>query len=185
MMDLLKLIDNTNYEHSRQVSEISKLMAKKAGYSQAESRIIAQAALYHDIGKVAIPPCILNKPASLTPDEYEIVKTHAAVGCKQITEAVQVLTIAAIIAQQHHEYQNGCGYYRLSGDDIHPYAKLVAVADVFDALYSKRAYKKAWNMRKIREHFTEQTGKQFDAEMVSLIFSIIKDVLELYKNHER
>lgn len=180
-MDLLSLINNANYEHSRRVSEISGLLAERAGYSQAESRVIAQAALFHDVGKSAIPPSILNKPASLTPGEYELVKTHAALGCKQITEVIHILTAAALIAQQHHEHENGGGYYHLSGSDIHPYSKLVACADVFDALYNRRPYKEPWDMDKIRAYFTAQTGKQFDGEMVALLFGMIDDVLKLYE----
>ena len=180
-MGLLSLINNANFEHSRQVSEISKLMAEKSGYSQAETAIITEAALFHDVGKSAIPPCILNKPASLTSCEFELVKTHAVVGCKQITEVMQILTVAALIAGQHHEYENGHGYYHMSGADIHPYAKLVAVADVFDALYSKRSYKEPWSLADIQEYFIEQSGKQFDIEMVALLFGMIEDVLKLYK----
>lgn len=180
-MELSELIDNTNYEHSRVVSKISLLMAKKAGFPERECQIIAQAALCHDVGKAVIPPSILNKPSSLTPDEYEIIKTHTAAGYDQITETIQTLTIAAQIARQHHEQENGLGYYHMSGGEIHPYAKLVAVADVFDALYSRRPYKEPWSIGKIKDYFTKQAGNQFNKEAVMLLFSALSDVLPLYK----
>ena len=183
-MDLFDILENTKYAHSHQVSKISKLMADKAGYSRDESHIIEQAALYHDIGKSAIPPDILKKPGALTSAEYEIVKTHAALGSNQISEAVQVLRIAALVAQQHHEHENGMGYHHLPSEKVHPYAKLVSVADVFDALYSRRSYKEPWELQRIREYFLEQAGKQFDRQMVLLIFSIMDDVLALYPRPE-
>ena len=181
-MDLPELINNANYEHSRKVSAISGLMAEKAGLPQSGSRDIAQAALYHDVGKSAVPPDIINKPASLTPAEYEIIKTHTTAGVRQINDVVRLLTIAGILAGQHHEHVDGRGYHHLSGDKIHPYAKLVACADVFDALYSQRPYKERWDLAKIRRYFITQSGNQFDPVMVDVLFSILDDVLALYKN---
>lgn len=181
-MDAMMLVDSTNFEHSRTVSQISRLMAARAGFSEKECQVIAQAALCHDVGKAAIPATILNKPSSLTPAEYEMVKTHTEAGYAQITETIQTLSIAAIVARQHHEHIDGHGYLRLSGDDIHPYAKLVAVADVFDALYSRRAYKEPWNLGTIRDYFTQRAGRQFDEAAVSLLFSILSDVLIMYEN---
>ena len=180
-MDLAKLINSTKYEHSRKVSLISGLMAEKAGYSQSEVQIISQAALYHDIGKSGIPKIILNKTSVLTPEEFDIVKTHTVIGCNQITHAIQVLTAAAIVAQQHHEHVNSdAGYHRLSGDAIHPYAKLVAVADVYDALRARRSYKEPWDAARIAEYFAAQSGKQFDRDMVNLLFRVLGDVQALY-----
>ena len=182
-MDLLKLLNDANFVHSQQVAKISEMMAEKAGYSQPEIKMISQAALFHDIGKAAIPLVILNKPSALTPDEYEIIKTHTAVGCKQITEAIQILTVAAILAQQHHEHAgSGLGYYRMAGADIHPYAKLVAVADVYDALVARRPYKAPWCAEKVKGYFTEQSGKQFEPEMVTILFGIWDEVQALHTN---
>lgn len=181
-MDLFTLVDSINFEHSQTVSEISRLMAGKAGFSETECQVIAQAALCHDVGKSAIPADILNKPASLTPAEYEIVKTHTTAGYEQITHAMQTLSTAAIVALQHHEHIDGLGYHHLAGDDIHPYAKLVAVADVFDALYSRRSYKEPWGLDRIKDYLAQQAGRQFDKATVSLLFSILGDVMLLYEN---
>ncbi|MGD9663031.1 MAG: HD-GYP domain-containing protein [Porticoccaceae bacterium] len=178
----MTLVDNTNFEHSRTVSQISRMMASRAGFSGSECQVIAQAALCHDVGKAAIPAAILNKPSSLTSEEYEVVKTHTEAGYAQITETIQTLSIAAIIARQHHEHENGNGYNHLAGADIHPYAKLVAVADVFDALYSRRSYKEPWSVGSIRDYFNQQAGQQFDKATVSLLFSILSDVLFLYES---
>ncbi len=183
-VSLQRLMDGAKYNHSRQVSIISELLAKKAGLSPFERRVVSQAALLHDVGKEEIPRRILNKPAALTPEEFEIVKTHTAIGFERIAEAAQILTVAAVIAREHHEHENGHGYYHMTGTDIHPYAKLVAVADVFDALYSRRAYKDPWSVEKIRAYFTEQAGKQFDTDTVVLLFGILDEILPLYENKQ-
>ena len=91
------------------------------------------------------------------------------------------MSAATIVASQHHEQVDGTGYHHLSGENIHPYARLVACADVMDALYSRRSYKEPWDIAKIREYFTAHSGKQFDPEMVRILFSVLADVLALYK----
>jgi response regulator RpfG family c-di-GMP phosphodiesterase len=104
------------------------------------------AAPMHDIGKIATPDAVLLKPGRLTPEEWEIMKQHPTVGL-QILDGSQrpILKAAAVIAHQHHEKYDGSGYPQgLKGEDIHPYARIVAVADVFDALTHKRCYKEAW-----------------------------------------
>ena len=180
-MVLQKLMDSTQDGHSRRVSLISGLLAEKAGYPKAEIEIITQAALLHDVGKIAIPGYILNKPSGLTPDEYEIIKSHTTTGYKQLNEAARILALAAVAARQHHEHTDGYGYPDgINGSEIHPYSKLIAVADVFDALYSRRAYKEPWEIERIRAYFTEQAGKQFDRELAMLLLSIIADVQAVY-----
>lgn len=180
-MDLFSLTSNADCDHSRKVSQISRLMAHKAGYSKNEIEIISQAAWFHDVGKSDIPECILNKPSKLTPDEYEIVQTHTTNGYRQINEAARILSLAAVVAREHHEHVNGDGYFNLTGREMHPYSKLVACADVFDALRSRRVYKDPWSIDKIRDLFAEQSGKHFDTAMVSVLFSIMDDVLTLYQ----
>jgi putative nucleotidyltransferase with HDIG domain len=179
---LNKLLNDTGFAHSKQVAEISALLAAAAGYSEDETALIKQAALYHDIGKMDIPSAILNKPGKLTPEEFEIVKTHTALGHKEILETIEVLAIAARVCREHHERIDGTGYCQISGGDIHPYAKLIAAADVFDALFSQRSYKAAWDIRQICEYFREQSGKQFDCEIVKLLLSAIDAILPLYNS---
>ena len=181
-MDLLAIAAGLNFEHSKQVARISGILALRLGFSQAESQLITQAAAYHDIGKIAIPRQILNKPGALTPEEFELVKTHTDIGCKQLSEAAEVLSLAAEIAHYHHEKMNGFGsYHGFTGAEIHPYIRLVTVADVFDALISKRAYKDSWDEKTVCEYFKEQAGKQFDTDIVSALLSIIDEILLLYK----
>ena len=183
MINIEKLLSDTEYSHSKNVAKISKIIALKAGYSEDEASIIEQAALLHDIGKTAIPPDILNKPNALTTKEYEIVKTHTETGYKQIMETVKILTISASVAKEHHERLNGEGYHKLSGSDISPYSKLISVADVFDALMSRRSYKEPWDTSKVINYLSEHY-EQFDCGMVKYLITVISDVLILYNpNH--
>ena len=180
-MNLNSLVESTCFTHSRQVSKISELLAERAGYTSDEAAIIGQAALYHDIGKTEIPVHILNKPGALTSEEFEVVKTHTTLGFNKINETIDILSIAADICRDHHERPDGAGYGGVSEGDIHPYTKLITVADVFDALYSKRAYKEAWDIDRIRTFFREQAGAQFDAVIVTLLLSILDKILSLYQ----
>ena len=179
-MTLNYLVKSSCYTHSKQVSRISELLAKNAGYTPDEAALIGQAALYHDVGKIEIPAHILNKPGPLTSEEFAVVKTHTTLGFNKINEAINILTIAADVCRDHHERPDGAGYSGISGCSIHPYTKLITVADVFGALYSKRAYKEAWDIDKIRAFFHEQSGSQFDAGIVALFFSILDKILPLY-----
>lgn len=178
-MNLDFIVKSTCFEHSRQVSQISSLLAKTAGYAPADISIIEQAALYHDIGKSAIPAEILNKPGALTPAEFALVKTHTDAGARQLLELANIFTIAGHIAREHHERCDGSGYMNLQGHELHPYSKVIAVADVFDALYSRRPYKDAWDVTKIRDFFEQQVS-QFDAEIVHLLFSVMNHIQNLY-----
>lgn len=180
-MNLKQIVDSTNFEHSHKVAQISALLAMKAGMSPTEAAIIEQAALYHDVGKVFIPPEVLNKPGKLTTEEYALVKTHTMIGYKQLLEAVQILTVASIVAREHHEREDGSGYMCLGSQEIHPYAKLISVADVYDALISRRAYKSPWSEADVREYFQSQSGKQFDPYFVSLLLSLLDDIRAIYQ----
>ena len=179
-MNLQALIDSTNYEHSRKVSEISGLLAKYAGYSCVEAMVISQAALYHDIGKCDISPEILNKPGALTAQEYNIVKCHTQLGRDRIQEALRVLTAASEIAESHHERSDGTGYHGLAAEEIHPYARLVAVADVYDALISKRSYKNALNISEALSYLKDRSGVQFDKDIVTALLAHIDEIVALY-----
>jgi putative nucleotidyltransferase with HDIG domain len=183
-MNLDGLVKDACFAHSRQVSKISALLAQRAGYAQDEVMVIEQAALYHDIGKTDIPSEILNKPGALTQMEYEIVKTHTALGYERIAEAAKTLTIAAMVCREHHERPDGSGYSGMTATGIHPYSKLIAVADVFDALYSRRAYKESWGIPEIRRYFSEQSGTQFDAEIVQILLLAVENILALYREDE-
>lgn len=179
----MNLNQYTDFEHSKCVSRIAGLLAQYAGYDTCESDIIEQAALYHDVGKCDIPAALLNKRGALTPQEYAIVKEHTRFGYERIIKAIQILNVACIIACQHHERIDGKGYIGLAGEDIHPVARLVAVADVFDALLAQRSYKAAWDKKTVVEYMQENSGTHFDADIVSILLNHADEIMTLYQKH--
>lgn len=167
--------------HVRRVAEYSKLLALKVGLSQEQAEELKMASPMHDIGKVAIPDAILNKPGKLTDDEFKIMKTHAELGYEMLRNSNQkLLQSAAIVASQHHEKWNGKGYPSgTKGEDIHIYGRITAVADVFDALGHDRVYKKAWPMENILKLFEEERGKHFDPNLVDLFMDNLDEFMEI------
>ena len=167
--------------HVRRVAEYVSLLGKAYGLSEKEVDMIHLAAPMHDIGKLGIPDEILNKPGKLTDAEFEIIKQHTRIGYDMLDGSeLEMLKIAAIIAEQHHERYDGTGYGRgLAGKNIHIYARITAVADVFDALGSERVYKKAWSLEKIIHYFEQGRGSQFDPEIVDLLLGNLEQVLRI------
>lgn len=176
--------------HVQRVREYINLLAIKAKLSEDEATILKVAAPMHDVGKIGIPESILNKPGKLTVEEYDIIKTHARIGYeilklkKAKKSNSRILKAAAIIAHQHHERWDGQGYPRgLKGEDIHIYGRIAAIADVYDALATKRCYKDAWPPEMIREEFQAQSGKQFDPVLTDLFlrnFDLFLNILKDY-----
>lgn len=167
--------------HVKRVAEYSKLLALHSGMHEYEAELLKQASPMHDIGKIGIPDAILNKPGKLTKEERKIMDTHAKLGFDMLSHSdKELLQKAAIVAYQHHEKWDGSGYPNaLKGEEIHIYGRISAIADVFDALGSDRAYKKAWDDEKIFELFREQSGKHFDPTLIEIFFNNIKDFLEI------
>ncbi len=159
--------------HVKRVAEYSRLLACMSGLSGVEADMIAMASPMHDIGKVGIPDAILNKKGCLTEDEFEIMKTHAMIGYDMLKHSERpLMRTAAIIALEHHEKWDGSGYPEAtSGNDIHIYGRITALADVFDALGSDRCYKKSWEDEKIFELLRAQSGSHFDPELVTVFFN--------------
>ena len=151
----------------------------------ANITLLTKSAPLHDIGKVGIPDHILLKPGKLTPEEWEVMKTHAQLGSmaieqaeRDITEPVKFLTLAKEIAHWHHERWDGSGYPDgLAGDAIPVSARLMALADVFDALINRRVYKEALSFAKAREIIIAEDGHQFDPDVVAAFIAIF-DVFE-------
>lgn len=158
--------------HVKRVAIYSEILALKYGLSKYEAELLKLASPMHDIGKVGIKDEILNKPGKLTVDEFKIMKTHSTLGYNMLKNSdKEILKTAAIVAHEHHEKWDGSGYPRkLQGEEIHIYGRITAVADVFDALGSKRVYKDAWELDKIFELFKEQRGKHFDPVLIDLFF---------------
>jgi len=172
--------------HVRRVAEYSKLLAILYGLDEEEANLIKEASPMHDIGKVAIPDHILNKPAKLTKEEYEIMQKHSEIGYEMLKYSNRpILKTAAIIAYQHHEKYNGKGYPNgLKGDEIHIYGAITAIADVFDALGSDRVYKKAWSTEKIIKLFKEEKGEHFHPELTQIFLDNIDKFLEIRARYE-
>jgi len=167
--------------HVKRVSEYSRLLAHKLGLQKNEVDLIALASPVHDIGKISIPDYILNKPGKLTLEEFEIIKTHATVGYEMLNNSRRpILQAAATIALQHHEKWDGTGYpNQLSGTHIHIFGRIVALADVFDALGSDRVYKKAWPLDKIIEYIQSERGHHFDPAIIDIFMENLSDFLEI------
>lgn len=161
--------------HVARVAEISYHLAKLWGMADEEAELMRLASPMHDLGKIGIPDNILLKPGLLTEEEMSIMRTHSAIGHRLLCKSERpILQTAAIIALQHHERWDGSGYPdRRSGEDIHIYGRITAVADVFDALLSKRCYKEPWDLHKVIELLKSERGKQFDPNLVDLLLSNI------------
>ncbi|OSM02013.1 HD-GYP domain-containing protein [Magnetofaba australis] len=154
--------------HVTRVAQIAHLLACKSGLSTHDCQLILNATPMHDIGKVGIADAVLKKAGPLTDVERRAMQQHAEWGKKIFQNCKQPLMRAAgIIAHQHHERWDGQGYPRgLHGEEIHIYGRIVAIADVFDALLSRRCYKEPWPLPKVFDYFTGESGKQFDPHLI-------------------
>ena len=159
--------------HVKRVAEYSKLLAILSGLGLKSANLLFTASPMHDIGKVAIPDSILKKPGKLTDEEWNIMRTHSEIGYNILKGSSRpILKAAAIVAYRHHEKWDGSGYPNgIKGENIHIFARITALADVFDALGSNRSYKKAWELEKILNLFEEEKGKHFDPKLVELFLN--------------
>jgi len=167
--------------HVKRVAEYSKLFALYYGLPEKEAEMLKQASPMHDIGKIAIPDAILNKPGRFDEEERKIMDTHAQIGYDMLKHSTRpLLKCASIVAYEHHEKWDGSGYpNKLKGEEIHIYGRITAIADVFDALGSDRCYKKAWEDEKIFNLFKEERGKHFDPKLVDIFFDKLTEFLKI------
>lgn len=164
------LYDESLYHHSFNVTLYSLMIAKELDYPREELRTIGLGALLHDVGKMMLPPNLLQKPGKLTAEEFEMMKLHTRYGFDILRNLHTVSLLVAHCAYQHHERLNGSGYPRgLVGDDIHPYAKIVAVADVFDALTSDRVYRDKMLPSQAISILESESGILFEKRVVEAI----------------
>jgi putative two-component system response regulator len=179
--------------HILRMAHYSELIALGLDLSVENCSLILEAAPMHDIGKVGIPDQILLKPGRLTFEEFEVMKQHALFGYEILKgSSSKVLSAGAEIARAHHEKFDGSGYPDgLRGEHIPIFSRIVAVADVFDALTSERPYKKAWTLERAAEHIKSSAGTHFDPKCVSVFFANWDKVLEIrqrfndeHLNHE-
>lgn len=159
--------------HIMRMANFSQLIAAKLGLPGRDQEMILQAAPMHDVGKLGTPDNILLKPASLTVPEFELMKRHSMIGHEILKDSASpVLQMAAQIALSHHEKFDGSGYpHGLAHDDISILGRIVAVADVFDALTSKRPYKHAWKLDTAAAYLYAEREKHFDPDCVDAFLS--------------
>ncbi|MCU7834621.1 MAG: HD domain-containing protein [gamma proteobacterium symbiont of Taylorina sp.] len=167
--------------HVKRVALYSETLALLYGLPIKEAELLKMASPMHDIGKVGIPDNILNAPRKLTVDEFEIMKNHAKLGYEMLKSSNKpILQAAATVAHEHHEKFDGNGYPQgLSGENIHIYGRITAVADVFDALGSDRVYKKAWELDDILKLFQNESAKHFDPKLVTLFLDNLDSFLSI------
>ncbi|WP_024954494.1 HD-GYP domain-containing protein [Sulfurospirillum arcachonense] len=167
--------------HVKRVAEYTKLLALNYGLEESEAEMLKQASPMHDIGKIAIPDSVLNKPGRFNEEERKIMDTHAKLGYDMLKGSNRaLLKMASIVAYEHHEKWDGSGYpQKKAGEDIHIYGRITAVADVFDALGSDRVYKKAWEDEKIFKFFKEERGVHFDPTLIDIFFENLDSFLAI------
>jgi PAS domain S-box-containing protein len=170
--------DDETYQHTERVGHIASRLALGLGLPAGQVTLLRHAAPLHDVGKLAIPDCILLKPGRLTPEEFEVMKTHAELGARLLSSgSSRVLHTAAVIAATHHERWDGNGYPKgLSGEAIPLVGRIVAVADVFDALTHDRPYKWAWSVQRARAEIERSAGGQFDPRVVASFLALREDL---------
>jgi putative two-component system response regulator len=166
--------DNTG-QHTERVGQMAALLAREIGLPSATVSLIRRAAPLHDVGKIGIPDSILLKLGKLTSDEFALVKTHTTIGARILSGSrFSLLRLAEEIAFSHHEHWDGGGYEGLVGDAIPLAGRIVAVADVFDALTQKRPYKAAWPIADAVAEIERQRGRQFDPTIVDAFLRVIE-----------
>ncbi|KAB7782045.1 HD-GYP domain-containing protein [Methylorubrum populi] len=173
--------DDRAGDHLTRVAGCVIAVAEGLGLSAAEADDVALASTMHDIGKIAVPDHILMKAGPLTPEEWDEMRQHALRGYHMLHDSPsRLLQIAAEIALTHHERWDGTGYPRgLRGEEIPRSGRIVAVADVFDALISARSYKPAWSLERARAHLEAEAGRHFDPACVAAFLSRWEDIVAL------
>lgn len=177
--------DNETGLHVIRMSHYCRLVAQNSGMKEEDVDLLFNAAPMHDVGKIGIPDHILRKPGKLDPDEWGIMKKHAEIGARIIGQhSSELLETARILALTHHEKWNGKGYpHKLSGEQIPITGRIVAIADVFDALTSVRPYKAAWPVEKALALIKEERGQHFDPNVVDCFLNVFPEVLKIKEQY--
>ena len=173
--------DNETGLHVIRMSHFSRIIALEAGFSAEDAEELLHAPPMHDVGKIGIPDAILQKPGKLDADEWAIMQQHPDIGARIIGEHdASMLQMARRIALGHHEKWDGSGYPAgLAGTDIPVEARIIAIADVFDALTSVRPYKRAWSVDEAVALIREQSGKHFDPHLVNCFLARLDEIIEI------
>ncbi|WP_320171494.1 HD domain-containing phosphohydrolase [Maridesulfovibrio sp.] len=185
LMSSLKYKDGETGNHVRRIGAYCELIAKGLGWNKRRVENCRVASSIHDLGKIGIPDAILKKPGLLTSDEFEVIKTHPQIG-SDILEGTEYALIetARIISLHHHEKWDGSGYPQgLSGEDISEEGRVTAIADVFDALSSKRVYRPALPFSRVMEIMDAGRGTHFDPRIYDVFKQHIESVLEISRKY--
>lgn len=165
----IRTADAYTLGHSVNVCVLAVLMGLSLEYNEKQLNELGMGALMHDIGKMAVPNEILNKPGTLTPEEYDVMKQHTTAGWEVLSRQPEISYVSAAVALQHHERWSGNGYPRqLKEKEIHTYSRIAAVVDVFDAMTADREYRKGHHPVRALKHMTELTADFFDPELLKL-----------------
>jgi putative two-component system response regulator len=171
--------DNTG-QHTERVGQMAALLARQLGLPDMQVALIRRAAPLHDVGKIGVPDTILLKLGRLTAEEFAVVRTHTTIGARILSGSrFPILRLAEEIAFNHHERWDGDGYAGIAGDAIPLAGRIVAVADVFDALTQKRPYKPAWPVEEALAEIDRQRGRMFDPALVDVFLRVIEGELRV------
>jgi putative nucleotidyltransferase with HDIG domain len=172
IVDAIEMKDLYTRGHSERVSKLSVLVAEHLGLPYDERRLVRYAALLHDVGKVGVPLCIINKPGPLDDDEFEHIKRHPSIGA-EILHDVDFLQPALDVVRYHHERLDGRGYpYGVSADELDLLVRIVTAVDAFDAMTSTRSYRRALSVADATAELRRCTGRQFDAIVVEALAEV-------------
>ncbi len=177
--------DNETGIHIIRMSRYCEKIALACGLDNKDAELLLNASPMHDVGKIGIPDVILQKPGRLDEKEREVMNSHAYIGSKIIGRHDSlILSTAAVIAYEHHEKWDGTGYpRRLKGEEINIFSRITAIADVFDALTSKRVYKEIWPVEDAVNLIKNERGKHFDPAVVDAFLSIMPEILKIRQEH--
>lgn len=173
--------DNETGMHVMRMSHYARIIALDYGFSKAEADNLFNAAPMHDIGKIGIPDSIMLKPGKLTTEEFAIMKKHPEIGAEILGDSdSDLIELAKLVSMTHHEKWDGTGYPKqLKGTEIPIEGRIVALADVFDALTSVRPYKDAWSIPKAMEFIHSEKNKHFDPQLVEVFEQQIAQIIEI------
>ena len=173
--------DSDTGVHIWRMAAYARALATACGWDSAQATLLEQAAPMHDTGKVGIPDAILRKPGKLDAEEWKVMKTHCQIGYDILSRSdAPVFQLAAEVAMHHHEKWDGSGYPDgLEADAIPESARIVALADVFDALTMKRPYKEPWPIDKVLATLRESAGSHFEPNLVETFITILPDILRI------
>lgn len=184
MAEAVDAKDTYTHGHSRRVAEYSKEIARRYGYTEKRCNDIYMMALLHDVGKIGVPDAVINKPGRLTEDEFALIKEHPAKGAR-ILKNIKEMPELVIGVRWHHERYDGNGYPDgLSGKDIPEEARIIAVADAYDAMSSYRSYRNVLPQEKVRGEIHGGRGKQFDPTFADIMLAMMDEDIE-YKMREQ